>query len=302
MRSTGRRFFVHATRGVGGTTSGFGDNPDRPFTTFDSANNVIAAAVADSDNDLDASDTKIVVGMPGHTETISNATSWVPDANNIIWLGDESRGAARPTITFDDASGNVPISGAGVTMSNILFTTTGTINVTAGVTVTGADCLLKDIEMRGGAADSEFVDAMVLTTGGDRCEIVNPKIFGFAGGDAEAAGISITAAINRVRIINPWIIGIFSAGCIENVSAATTDILCTGGYLEQRHGSQDGAFVMHANATGFLDRPIIRTATDDNAGFDGAIVFAEGQVYDAWICNADGELGGITWGTASAGA
>lgn len=299
MRSTGRRFFVHASRGQGGTTSGFGDNPDRPFTTFDSGINVIAAAV--TAGTLDASDSKFIVGMPGHAETLADATSLVMDQNNISLIGD-GRGAARPTLTMSATGSNIPISGAGCSISNILVTCTGTINVTAGITVTGLDCKMTDIEMRSGAADSEFVDYMVLTTGGDRCEVIRPRIFGFAGGDAEAAGISITAAIDRVRIEDAWIIGIMSAGCVENVSAATTNFLSIGGYFEQRHGTQDAAFAMHANASGFLDRPIIRTATDDNAGFDGAIVFAEGQVYDAWICNADGELGGITWGTASAGA
>ncbi len=286
MRSTGRRFFVHATRGEGGTTSGFGDNPDRPFTTMDACNNVIAAAV--TAGTLDASDTKNVVVMSGHTESLADATTFVPDAANVAWLA-EGRGAARPTITFTNANGNIPISAAGVTMSNFLMTISGTIDVVAGITVSGADCLLTDLEGREAAIDDQFVDFIVGTTC-DRMKIERLKFFGATASDqATQAAISVTGTPSRIEIADVWLIGSFTAGGID-ISGVATDIMIERPRIEQRHTSTDACITVASTATGFIITPRLRTATNDAAGITASITASNTmQLYDVMVVNNDGE-------------
>lgn len=271
-----------------GGTAGGGRSPDAPLATLDEAINLAAAG-----------DTIVV--MPGHAETLADATSLVPDVDRLTIIG-LGRGQQRPTFTLTATASNIPVSGDGVRIENIRVVTSGTVDVTAGITVTGADCELDGIEVVHSANDSEIVDSIVITTGGDRARLTNIKIFGAAAGDAAAAGISIPAAIPQVWIENVWIVGLFSAGCIENVTAAATDLVIKDAVLEQRHATQDAGIAVVGTATGFIIAPRIRTATDDAAGFNAAITATNDmQVYDPLVVNADGERGGL-WGTASAAA
>ena len=287
MRSTGRRFFVHASRGQGGTTSGFGDNPDRPFTTMDACNNVIAAAV--TAGTLDASDTKNVVVMSGHTESFANATTFVPDAANVNWLG-EGRGAARPTITFTHADGNIPISAAGVSMSNFLMTNSGTVDVTAGITVSGVDCLLADLEIREAAITDQFVDAIVGTTC-DRLRIERLKFMGATASDqATQSAISVTGTPAEIEIVDVWLLGSFVAAGID-ITGVATDIRIINPVIEQRHTSTDACITVAGTATGFIITPRLRTATNDAAGITACITAASDmQLYDVMVVNANGEV------------
>lgn len=286
MQTTGRRFFVHKTRGDGGTTSGFGDNPDRPFRTIDQAINVIAAAV--TAGTLDASDVKNVVAMPGHTETISDATSLVMDQANVALIGDNgARGNARPTITFDHDDGNIPISGINCSMSNFLFLTTGTIDVTKGITVTAASCLLKGIEMIETANDSQFVDA-VSCSGCARLEVEDFTFFGLVGGDATQSAIQVTDTSQFVHLHGIYIVGEFAVGGIE--TGAVLDVRLEDLMIEQRHATSDRCCEISTTATGFMRNCEFRTATDDAAGMDAVTPSGILQFYNIGIVNANGEI------------
>jgi hypothetical protein len=72
--------------------------------------------------------------------------------------------------------------------------------------------------------------------------------------------------------------------------------------LRQRHATQDAAINLHANSTGFVLSPRVRTATDDANGYNGALVGADMQWYDPLVVNADGEYAGVGGLTASAAA
>lgn len=286
MRSTGRRFFVHASRGNGGTTSGFGDSPDRPFLTCDQAINVIGAAV--TAGTLDASDSKHVLTMPGHTETISDATSLVMDQANISLIGD-GRGTARPTITFDNASGNIPISGVNCSISNFLFLTTGTIDVTAGITVSAVSCRLKDIEMIENANDSQFVDA-ISCSGCDRLEVDNFHFFGLVGGDATQSALQVTDTSQFVWMHDCVIIGEFVTGGIE--TGAVLDVMIERMAIEQR-GSAVTCAAISTTAKGFMRNCEYRTATNTGAGMDAVTPGGDLQFYNIRIVNLDGEIGAM---------
>lgn len=275
----GKAWYVNS--GKASAVSGNGGSWDNAFLTLLEAN---AAARA--------YDTVFVA--PGHAESIAGAATVVFSKANVEWVG-LGRGAVRPTITYTHASANIPISGAGVRVSNFLLTVSGTTDVTAGVTVTGADVQLEDIELRDGSATAQFAAGIVLSTGAARAIINRPVFRGHASGDANTAGISCAVALDGVEIHAPDMDGLFSLGCIYNVTLAMTNLKIDfrqGGFLRVRHATNDGAISVVATTTGFIVSPRIRTATDDADGFNLAIVAADMQIYDPLVVNADGERGG----------
>jgi hypothetical protein len=266
--------------------SNTGSQTVRPLATFDAA---INKAVNHNGS--------TIALLEGHAESIANATTVIPDIAGIQVIGD-GRGTKRPTFTFTNAAGNIPISAANVRFENILFTVSGTTDVTSGLTVTGSDVQLVDCEFRDGSSTAQFVIGATLGTGADRFRAERPVLRSHASGDALTAGIHCAVAIDGVEIIDPWLDGLASNGLIYNVTNAMTSLQVIRGRLRQRHATRDSVINVHASTTGFIDSPRIRTATNDADGFNLAIVAAGMQVYDALVVNADGERGGY-WGTAS---
>lgn len=267
--------------------SNAGTQPTRPLATFDAAINKAVNHNGSS-----------ILLLEGHAENIANASTVIPDIAGIQVIGD-GRGTKRPTLTFTNAAGNIPISAANVRIENVLFTVSGTTDVTSGVTVTGADVQLVDCEFRDGSATAQFGIPVTLGTGADRFRAERPVLRSHLTGDALTAGIHCAVAIDGVEIIDANMDGLASNGLIYNVTNAMTNLTIEGGRLRQRHATRDSVINVHASTTGYVIKPIIRTATNDADGFNLAIVAAGMQVYDALVVNADGERGGY-WGTASA--
>ena len=255
-----------------------GSHPDTALSTIDAAINLCTANQGD-----------VIYVLPGHTETVANATTIVPDVAGISIIG-LGRGTARPTITFTNASGNIPISADNIVLENIHFTISGTTDVTAGITITGEYALLKNITMKQSAATAEFVDGVVLTTGGDYSEIDGFEFDGVLQGGSTQTAISITAALKNVRIRNMWAIATAATGIIENVTNAAVDLVIENVMLEQRHSSRDECIMTTTTTTGFINGAVLRTATDDTAGMDAISGDLNMQLYNIGIVNADAEV------------
>jgi len=267
-----------------------GKKPSAPLLTIDQAINKCTASQGD-----------VIIVAAGHAETgVANATTIIPDVAGISIIG-LGRGADRPTITFSNAAGNIPISAASIKLKNLLFTVSGTTDVTAGITVTGADCVLEDVELRDGGAAAQFAAGVVLGTGANRAKIINYIYRGHASGDANTAGISCAVAVDGVEIHNAWIDGLTSLGSVYNVTTAMTNLLINGGYFRSRHATQDAGINVVATTSGAIISPRLQSATNDADGFNKAIVADGMAVYDPLVVNLAGERGGA-WGTASAAA
>lgn len=282
----GRVFFVDSAATGAADDSASGRSPKKPFATL---------AYAFSSDRVSSGD--VVYVMPGHAESVIAAGTITMDIAGVSVVG-LGRGSSRPTFTFGTATtATWLITAANVSVRNVLITVTGTIDVANAITVTGADCLLEDIEFRDSAATSQFDDFLILGTGAARAKVVRPVIRSHASGDAAEAGILISAAVDGVEIDDPLIDGLFATGCIESTAAATNTVI-RNAILRTRHATQDAAINLHANNTGYVLSPRVRTATNDTAGFNGAIVGADMQLYNALVVNLDGETGGV-FGTAS---
>ena len=266
----------HAAAGTGKP----GSNPRNPLSTIDEALTAATTAITASNGDL-------IVVMPGHTEDIANATDLAPDVVgvNILGLG---RGSDRPTLTLTATGSNIPISAANITMSNFLITISGTIDVVAGITVSAADVLLKDIELREAALDDQFVDAIIVTTGATRFEIDGYKFTGIVAGDATQTALLFDTALDECKITNAWIVGEFANAAIE-MTAATTRMFMKDLYLKQE-GAGDPVMTTHANTTGVGVNIFLGNVTADDAGFLAALTASNKvQWFNLQIVNNEGQ-------------
>jgi len=270
----------------GAQGNGNGRTPAGALRTIDAAINASAAG-----------DTIIV--LEGHAETVANATTIVPDVAGLTIIG-MGRGARRPTITFSHADGNIPITAAGVSFKNFLFTTTGTIDVTAGITVTAVDVVLEDLEVRESATTSQIIDFIVAAATSARLRVSGLRYLGLAG-DAGASAVSVTGAVDGIIVEDFNIDGTLSAAGIENVTGVCTNIVIRNGIIRNRHSTTDACVTLVATSTGWVNDVYGRTATNDADGFNNAFVGAAAQFFNVLVVNADNEGGGAPK-TASAAA
>lgn len=277
-------WFVDSDAGT--DAAGNGVSPDAPFASL---------AFAFSSDSVTSGD--VVYVMPGHAETVDAAGAIAMDIDGVRVVG-LGRGSARPTFTWDAAAATWTISGDDCSVENVLCTTTGTVDVTAGILVTGSDVAILDMEARDNAADSQFVDFLGFGSGTARGLVKGFRFFGHASGDANQSACQVTAAVDSIRVEDFWAYGLFGAAGLET-TAANTNMLAKDVYVDQKHATTDAGITLHASTTGLIINPVVRSATNDADGFNNALVGAAASWFNPLVVNADGERGGAPL-TASA--
>lgn len=281
-------WFVDSAATDASDAAGYGRTPDSPFATLSFAFSSDAVSAGD-----------VVYLMPGHAETIAAAGGIAMDIAGVRVVG-LGRGASRPTFTWSATDSTWTIAGASCTVDNVLCTTTGAIDVVAGILVTGADVSILNVEARDNAATSQFVDFLGFGTGAARGLVKHFKFLGHATGDANASACQVTAVVDGFRVEDFWAIGLFGAAGLET-TAANTNMLANGIYVEQQHATVDAGVTLNASTTGLLRDVFVKAATHDADGFNNAIVGAGAAWFNALACNLAGESGGVKF-TASAAA
>ena len=139
----------------------------RFFSTIDAAINECTASAGD----------RIYV-MPGHTETISDATSINLDVAGITIIG-LGEGNNRPTITFDTATtATIPVSAANIKVKNIIFTANYADIVSVFTLTTANNFKLDKCYIKATAGNMNFkyvVDTDATTSNADGLTVKNNK-------------------------------------------------------------------------------------------------------------------------------
>ncbi len=108
--STGERFFVDSGSSTASDTAGAGQNPDKPFATWDFA---ISQCTANNGD--------IIYLMPGHAESVIAAAGLDLDVAGVTHIG-LGNGTSRPTVTVDTATtADVDIDAVDQTVKNVRF-------------------------------------------------------------------------------------------------------------------------------------------------------------------------------------
>ena len=207
--STGKKFYVDSGATYGLDADGYGVNPDGPMVTLNKPF---------TDKLVVANNGDIIYAMPGHAENLpaDSAVDMDIAGVKIIGLGD---GAARPTFTCTATTGDFKLAAASSIIENLLFLN-DIDNSTGLLEVSGADCKVRDCEIREADA-AKFADILLLTTAGAvRMEIVKVKIVGNAG-DGAVSAISLVGT-TQPHIHDCNIYGDFSTSVIDCATTLST--------------------------------------------------------------------------------
>jgi hypothetical protein len=204
--STGNYWFVDSVHGSNGNPGSF----DAPFASLATA--ITASAAND-----------IIVLSAGHAETISTAAGIAVSKNGLQIIG-EGSGNQRPTFTFaTSAAATMTIAGNGVSIQNIIGTTS-VDQIVSPFVVSGSNVSL-GIEWRDGSSVLEALRAILTTATADFLT-VNLKYVGFPAG---------SHGVNAIRLvgcdtgrINVDYYGICTTAVVEFVTTACTNIDITG--------------------------------------------------------------------------
>lgn len=287
--TTGNVFFVHASTGA--DLASQGKTPTAPFKTLDYAIGQCTASKGD-----------VIYCMPGHTDTIIAAGTITADVAGISIIG-LGAGLLRPTITYTTAAaGTFAVSGANITIKNMIFNA-NFADIVAAVVVTGKDFTLEGCLFKEQAANMNFLTCIAtgaVANGADGLSVIRCERISI---DAAAlAFVSILEACNRLSLIGNFdnqssaanvghflIQGAFTvlgAKIIGNIlqlngdnNAQTVGVFATG-------SSTDCTGVMAYNLVGSLDTTteLIITATLDYQQFQNfytGTIAASGKLWPA---------------------
>lgn len=283
----GKTIFVdsgHANAGATGTYPERGSY-DYPCSTIDYAIGLCTANNGD-----------VIHVAPGHVETISGAAGLVCDVAGVTIIG-HGKGAARPNIKFTATASTMTITAASVSIENVLFT--GNIDaVVAPITISGADCTLKNFESRDVTGQ---MTSFITTTAAANRLLIDGWVHNGATAAGGATAISIVGG-DGIVIKNFRIFGNFSTAAIENVTTAATNLAIYGDTpcfiqngLDTNTVDGIAAIALVSTTTGFVGPNInIRIGVDSTsnvANITGAVVGAAMQFMQPInICNLGGEV------------
>ncbi|HDZ14390.1 hypothetical protein LCGC14_0993630 [marine sediment metagenome] len=176
--TTGNIYYVDSGQTTtGGTTAGYGTNPDQPFTT-------VASALAQ----CTASNGDMLFVMPGHAETLTTGVSVAKIGVSIVGLGN---GDNRPTITVNGAIDGWNLSADDIRVKNIRFVnSTSSTPRTRLLRVAGSDITVEGCRF-------ELVDQsshMISIISGDNIQ--------FLGGEYINANVTLASLHPQTAILN----------------------------------------------------------------------------------------------------
>nr|NIQ12012.1 hypothetical protein [Gammaproteobacteria bacterium] len=148
LLTTGNVYFVSSVTGSSGNS---GESIAAPLATLDQATNKCTANQHD-----------IVYILPNHAETISSATSWVPDIAGVQYIG-IGVGTDAPELTFSATASRIPVSAANVTFKNIHFVA-GISAIVEGVSVTGDYFTMENCKFKFSTTAYDFISMLDLDT------------------------------------------------------------------------------------------------------------------------------------------
>ena len=211
-------FFVDSTSSArGGADATNGGTKAAPFLTWNYAYTQCLASRGD-----------VIVGMPGHVETLSVAAAVAANIAGVRTIG-MGVGANRPTFTFAGVAGaSVLITAANTKIWNIVGIA-GLDLLTNPFHIQAADCEL-DIEWRDGSATVEAVRAILTTAAADRLS-VNLRYYGFTTGDAVANAVRLVGCNGGRITVDAF--GLCSTAWVEFSGTACSDIVVKGRMFTQ---------------------------------------------------------------------
>jgi len=265
--TTGNYYFVDSGTG----SSSNPGTKSKPMATINQAYDLCTAANGD-----------VIIVFPGHAENIASATSLVLDTAGVSIIG-LGRGRNRPVLTFTATASRIPISADNISVSNLVFDAS-IAAIVSGVTITGDDVTLDNIEWNFDATGIEFLQMLDI----DACSRATIQNCLFVAENIAGCNTGIrfdTAAY--MSLLNNVFRGDYTTAAISGTTgsaAASTDILVDGNLIENKDTTAGLLLDVHDTGTGIVsnNRGFTLFATAPETAFDtGNALAAENYVVNA---------------------
>ena len=221
---------------------------ESPFATIDYA---VGRCVANRGD--------IIMVMPGHAETVANATTILFDVAGVAIIG-LGLGSNRPTLTFSTAtSASIPVSADNISVSNILCKANLAAIVAPFTLSTAKNFTLDNCEFRDNSSILNFkwvVNVGATSNAADGLTILNSKRYGDGATNATAL-VNMAGTNDRVTLKNNYVAhkATTGAGLMPIATGkVVTNLLC------------DGNIMNFVGATGLTDGTMITTDGTTNSG------------------------------------
>lgn len=227
-----------------------GDDPDHPLSTIEGAWAKTKAGRGD-----------IIYVLPGHTQTLTSATSFgsAVASTKIIGLG---TGLERPTFTLGAAGAVITITKANVMIRNCRFLAAGPAGTTAltvanafAISGAGFQFIGNEVEL-GVDADQLCTDCFSLSAAATDATFAANYMRGNAASVITTV-LKTTGAVDRLKLIENVVsaeVATAATGVLFDLSnAAIADNLIFGNYLANNTASSKFVIKPHATSTGFVD-------------------------------------------------
>ena len=286
VSNPGKVFWVNSTSvlapGAVGGSNGNDGSYRRPFATIDYAVGRCTANRGD-----------IIMVMPGHSETISSATSLVFDVAGVAVIGLGS-GSFRPDLNFSATAGSVEVDAADVTLYNLTFTADVSA-VVVGVNVDANGCTIDNCEFNFNATGDDFLTMIDVDTVGG-FTLSNSTLYAEdnVAGAAEAVRLDTDT---KTVIRNNFIIGEFSDGCIIGEGAAGAQLLIANNIMYNADTTGGETIDLNVAHTGVISKNSLCSlfSTAPETTYDPGSC----QSIENYACNAINESGTIVPPTIS---
>jgi hypothetical protein len=265
--TTGSYFFVDSGHTMA-STNGPG-TADSPYSTIDSAIDACTASAYD-----------VIIVAPGHAETIAGATTLVMDRAGVQVIG-LGHGALRPTLTYSATGSIINVTAADCTLQNLLIV--GAVdNIVTGIAASAAadGLTLRNIEMRDGATDEEFLIAISIAALCTDVTIDGFKFRGLGGGMSEC--ILLVGAADRFTLTNSYIHCDASAQAVDGAAAASVDVIVKDNLVINIDTGAGLGIAFHNSTTGFVSGNHVANLKDTVVGLSGTgVAYCENYASNA---------------------
>lgn len=277
LLTTGSVFFVHSGTGNDGNT---GESPDAALATLDAAINKCTASVGD-----------IVVAMPGHSETISNATSIVPDVAGVKFVG-LGEGDNRPKIDFDNTASQVIFSAANQTIKNFVFECS-VDSLVAALSVTASGVSILGCEFAAPTTAQNCLVWVLTTADADKIRVEGCRTSGLGNFEAGASEVVRLVGTDDAVVKGNYFNGDHSTATVNNVTTAALRVEISHNVLINENTTADLAIALVGTTTGYVG---FNTGRCGNGApiTGGAITAANDCVLaENYFANLDAETGAL---------
>lgn len=251
------------------------DGVQRVYGTIDAAIDSCVASRGD-----------MIFVLPGHTESIGNATALLCDKAGVTIQGLGS-GALRPTITLGTAiTATIPVTAANVTIDNMIIDLTGFDNITAGITPTAANFTLSNCFVITGNVTNQAALAMLTTAAASRLKLINNEFIGTTDAGT-AAAVRIVGGNEHVIKGNRFF-GAYTTtlGAIDNATTACLRVQVSDNFIQNATAASSVAMTFQAASTGVIANNRMQVLAGTAPIVGAAMSWAGGNYYAATIATA----------------